>query len=147
MARRWRPGGLTVTTKAPTLQRTAAAAELFTRAVTFFAEHAAVSWFPAMENRTEDIKHQAEALAMAELTSVDRGWRFDWRIDPDTDSGDWILDQDHQPYALWQCFMLDEDGRILQSLGGIDFGRDREPWGQPYRRVVQADLAAIEEGL
>lgn len=147
MACCWRPGGLTMTDKATALQPSAAAAERFTAAVAFFAEHAAASWDPGKETREEGIARQANELALSELAVLANGWRFEWRVDPDTDSSDWIIDQDHQPYALWQCLMIDGEDQILQSLGAIDFGRDGRPWGQPYRRVVEADLAAIEEGM
>ena len=130
--------------KATPLQPSAAIAERFTAAVAFFAEHAAASWDPAKETREEGIARQANELARAELAVLDNGWRFEWREDPDTDSSDWIIGQDHQPYTVWQCLMLGPDGRVLQSLGAIDFGRDGEPWGHPQCRVVQAELASVE---
>jgi hypothetical protein len=37
--------------------------------------------------------------------------------------------------------MVDEDGKIVQSLCFIDFGRDGSPWGDSYKRVVEAELA------
>jgi hypothetical protein len=47
-------------------------------------------------------------------------------------------------YKQWVCCMFDENGELVQSLGGVDFGRDVEPWGPPYRRVVEAELALEE---
>lgn len=52
-----------------------------------------------------------------------------------------------QSYHLWQCTAWQCEGDDMgaltyrASLGGIDFGRDGEPWGNPYRRVVEAELA------
>jgi hypothetical protein len=38
--------------------------------------------------------------------------------------------------------MLDPEGTVVANLGGVDFGRDVEPWGNPYARVVEAELAS-----
>ena len=34
--------------------------------------------------------------------------------------------------------------RRRNNYGAVDFGRDGKPWGDLYRRVVQADLALEE---
>lgn len=38
--------------------------------------------------------------------------------------------------------MVNDQGETLGSLCGIDFGRGNEPDGQPYARVVEAELAS-----
>jgi hypothetical protein len=43
--------------------------------------------------------------------------------------------------------MRDKAGKVVQSLGGVDFGRDGDPWGQPYARVVEAELALEQRAM
>jgi hypothetical protein len=76
-------------------------------------------------------------LARAEQWAEDEGLAFEWSIDPDIDYSDHSDEQ--PPYALWQ--VLCQHGDESASLCGIDFGRDREPWGDNYKRVVEAELA------
>lgn len=78
-------------------------------------------------------------LAKAEAESSERGWSCEWMGDDECPR--------EQGYPQWLCRLLDERGKLLESLGGIDFGPDGEPWGDPYRRVVEAELAlqALEE--
>lgn len=88
----------------------------------------------------------ALSLVRAERQAHDAGHSFEWSIDPEIDSSEF---SDERPtWALWQCVMRagcpsDEEGRVLASLHGIDFGREGEPWGDPYRRVVEAELAQV----
>jgi hypothetical protein len=44
-------------------------------------------------------------------------------------------------YELWACVARGPTGVPFAHLGGIDFGRNKELWGQPYKRVVEAELA------
>lgn len=87
----------------------------------------------------------AVTLARAALRAADDGHSFHWSIDPSIDSSDF---SDQEPaWQLWQCAMRSADESegqrgILASLHGIDFGRDGAPWSDPYRRVVEAELAS-----
>lgn len=97
----------------------------------------------------------ARALAKAERQARDAGMWFKWEIDPYSSSADWIADnedggQNCSPWQTWACCVCspcDFPGRLSNlpavkaSLGGIDFGRGGEPWSNPYRRVVEAELA------
>jgi len=112
-------------------------------AVTFFHEHAGYSYDPKRETKAQGRMRCARALAKAEADASSKGFYFRWSIDPDTDSSD--FEDSGEPWQLWQCAMYNPEGRIVASLHGIDFGRDGEPWGEPYRRVVEAELAG--EGI
>lgn len=80
----------------------------------------------------------AATLAKAEQWAEDEGITFEWSVDPCIDSSD--FSDEEPPYALWQCLATYENETA--SLCGIDFGRDKEPWGDPYKRVVEAELAS-----
>lgn len=108
--------------------------------VGFFYQHAGYSYNPATETPEQGRRKCARALARAERAGSDAGLGFRWSIDPDTDSSDW--NDDPEPWAQWVCECVDADGETVACLGGIDFGRDGEPWGDPYQRVVEAELAA-----
>lgn len=109
-----------------------------TDAVRFFYEHAGYSWDRKTGTEEEGHRSSAQALADAEARARGVGITFEWTIDYDTDSSDW---SDERPsWQTWQCVAwLDEN--IWGSLGGVDFGRDGEPWGEPYKRVVEAQVA------
>lgn len=105
----------------------------------FFLDHAGYSYQPATENEYAGRVRGALALASAEADATDAGASFDWQIDQDIDSSEWC---DERPaWQTWQCCIRDAKGELLNSLGGIDFGRDGEPWSEPYKRVVEAELA------
>jgi hypothetical protein len=108
-------------------------------AVVFFLENAGFSYNPKTETQEQGKMRCARILAKAERQASERGFFYRWSIDPHNDSSD--FDDDHEPWQLWQCSMYNADGRIVNSLHGIDFGRDVEPWGNNYRRVVEAELA------
>lgn len=103
----------------------------------------------------------AASLARAEAYARDHDWRFVWEYDQDRDTS-WCetcehlhkcrslgrdglscdhvrSDHDHQ---LYDCMLYDSDGEMLECLGGNDFGAGRDPWGEPYKRVVEAELAS-----
>src|SRR5687768_6068777 len=104
----------------------------------FFYEHAGYSELPD-ETAEQGHARSAQLLADAEAKARDAGTSFEWMIDPDSDSSEWT---DEEPaYAQWVCIARDGDGDVFASLHGIDFGRDGTPWGSPYRRVVEAELA------
>ena len=104
----------------------------------FFLKHAGYSYDPKAETASQGRIRCAQSLARAEFTARELGYSFEWSVD-DTDSSEW---SDETPaWAQWVCVMRDQNGKIESSLGGVDFGRDGDPWGNPYRRVVEAELA------
>ncbi len=113
-----------------------------TRSVAFFFEHAGYSYpvdEQSREGRTLYRVIGAETLAEAERQAREQGYTFEWQLD-DLDSSEW--DKRKPAYEQWACLMYDAEHKVVQSLGGIDFGRDSpEPWGKPYKRVVEAELA------
>ncbi|MCR4302123.1 MAG: hypothetical protein NUV51_10970 [Sulfuricaulis sp.] len=119
----------------------------------FFLKHAGYSYSPETESPMQGRIRVARALAKAERKARDMGISFQWEMD-DYLSSEWIdANKDGgrncDPWHTWYCCarppIEDADtygaGEVLASLGGIDFGRDGEPWGDPYRRVVEAELA------
>lgn len=131
----------------------------------FFLEHASFSYDPNKETEEQGKQRCAQALADAEAWAQENGARFVWEIDADVDSSD---HSDEEPaYALWSCLLYmpcDQcptsepdlarkiDGcaikrslHAVQSLSAVDFGRDAEPCGQPYKRVVEAELALEQQ--
>ena len=77
-------------------------------------------------------------LARAEEWAEDEEVEFEWAEDECVNSSEFSDEQ--PPYRLWVCLARLEDETV--SLGGIDFGRDKDPWmGDTYKRVVEAELA------
>ena len=109
----------------------------------FFLEHAGYCWNPKIETQLQGRRRCAKSMATDEAAARDGGFYYRWSGDPDINSSEF---SDETPaWGLWQCAMYNERGQIVASLHGIDFGRDNEPWGNPYKRVVEAELAS--EGL
>jgi hypothetical protein len=116
----------------------------------FFFRHAGYSYGngqTAEEGRTECSLRLADAEKKARAAGIS----FQWEIDPDIKSADWIDpkedgDEYRGPWETWKCIAIDGENNHVASLSGIDFGRNGEPWGDNYRRVVEAELAleAIE---
>lgn len=104
----------------------------------FFREHSGYSYGPA-ETPAQGRARCAARMASAERWARDRGYTWEWSVDPISTSADWC--DDDPPWQQWQCYLRDPKGQIVASLHGIDFGRDGEPWSDPYRRVVEAELA------
>lgn len=105
----------------------------------FFLSHAGYSYAPATETPLQGRRRCAKALAYAEQRASDAGATFEWLVDPYCTSAEWS--DEEPPYAQWECIARDANGNVFASLCGIDFGRDGEPWGDPYQRVVEAELA------
>lgn len=112
-------------------------------AVAFFLQHAGYSWNPQKETRAQGRRRTARRLASAEAKASEQGYQYQWEIDPCVDSSEFSDAPD--PWQLWSCCARNGGGHVVATLGGVDFGRDGQPWGNPYSRVVQAELAA--EGL
>lgn len=114
-------------------------------AVRFFYEHAGYARSPG--ETIEAAKWgTATALADAEARASRAGVSFAWEVDPFTTSADWIAGRQdggkyRNPWSTWSVVLRAPDGTVLDSLGGVDFGRDGEPWGDPYRRVCEAEMA------
>jgi hypothetical protein len=111
----------------------------------FFYLNAGYS-YGAGETPEQGRKRCARTLARAERAAANKGFSYRWSIDPHGSSADWIEPnedggRDNNPWQVWQCAMYNRDGRIVDSLHGIDFGRGGEPWGDNYKRVVEAELA------
>lgn len=105
----------------------------------FFLSKAGYSYNPSTETKMQGRIRCARSLAAAERLARDENCSFSWEQD-DTTSQEF---SDKKPYYyLWACVMRDASGKVVQSLGGVDFGRDRDPWMDDYRRVVEAELAA-----
>jgi hypothetical protein len=109
----------------------------------FFLKYAGYSYDPAKETAHQGRIRCAQSLAQAERMARDYDLRFQWEIDPDINSSE-FSDED-PPWHLWEVICYSADGNIVGCLGGVDFGRDRDPWMDPYRRVVEAELASEYE--
>lgn len=105
----------------------------------FFLRNAGFSYDPKTETADDGRRRHARDLANAERRGARAELSFGWSIDPDNDSSEWC---DEPPaYEQWACVCRDANGIAVASLGGIDFGRDGLPYSDPYRRVVEAELA------
>lgn len=115
----------------------------------FFLKHAGYSYDPKAETVMQGRIRCARALAKDEREARNGGFTYAWSIDEISTSAEFDNDDfngsNSDPWQLWQCVMLNEEGRIVNSLHGIDFGRDGSPYGDSYRRVVEAELAG--EGM
>jgi len=112
----------------------------------FFLKHAGYSHNPATETHMQGRIRCARQLAAAERWARDAGYSFSWDID-DYLSSEWIADNEdggrnRSPWQTWCCIAHDANGKVQSILGGIDFGRDGKPWSDPYKRVVEAELAS-----
>lgn len=115
----------------------------------FFYDQAGYSYDPLKETAEEGRRKGAILLASAEQWAHESGYSYEWSIDHGSSSADWIEanedgGKNNESWQVWSCVMRDSEGNIVQSLYSIDFGRDGEPWGDPYRRVVEAELALEE---
>jgi hypothetical protein len=104
----------------------------------FFYAQAGYGYQPDQETKEQGRRRCAQQLADAERHASDCGLWFHWEQD-DTTNREWT---DEGPeYFTWRCLCMDENGDSLSSLCGVDFGPDRDPWMDEYRRVVEAELA------
>lgn len=109
------------------------------RATDFFYDHAGWSHGPD-ESPETGRRRCANDLTEAERVARSRGWFVRWERDADADYDDQETEWHDWPHYM--ATMFDLDGNVLAGLGSVMF-RDREdPWsGDPYRRVVEAELA------
>lgn len=111
-------------------------------AVAFFYANAGYGYDPANETRHQGRKRGARALAQAEEWAK-LNLSFEWAVD-DCDSSEF---SDARPaWQLWTCCARGENNTVMASLGAIDFGRDGSPWGESYKRVIEAELALDAQG-
>lgn len=101
----------------------------------FFHQWAGFSWDPKTETREQGKARCAQLHATAEAWARDAGVRFQWVRDPDCDRSG----IEHGG-PLWLC-MAWRDSTCIGSLGSVDLGESGEPWGDPYARVIEAELA------
>lgn len=82
----------------------------------------------------------ARYLARVEVWAASEGLQYQWEYDGQTDES---FRETSDPYPLWACYLWNGDGsEMLANLCGIDLGRDGTPRTDPYRRVVEAELAS-----
>lgn len=104
----------------------------------FFFMHAGHGRYPLRESEFAARVRGATDLALVEAIARREGYQFRWEIDQYADDRSGI---EHDG-PLYSCIMYSETGEFCQSLHGIDFGPDGDPWHDPYGRVVQAELAS-----
>lgn len=111
-----------------------------TKAEAFFFEHAGSSYDPATETEAGGRMRGAKALAEAEKWASEAGVFFRWVDDEDAAAFANVCacGEDHGPAFSCIAFL---DGESVASLGSVTFG-DAGLSGDPYRRVVEAELAA-----
>lgn len=103
--------------------------------VPFFAEHAGYSYDPATETPKQGRLRCAAELASAAMRAFEDGCSFEWSVDPDG-----ARYYDGESATEWACVMRNSSGAVCGSLSGIGLG-ESDPWSDPYRRVVEAELA------
>lgn len=104
----------------------------------FFYDNAGYSYDPKTQTWEEGRIECAKHLAAVENHVKQSRIRFEWRVDQLCDSSEF---SDEKPYySLYECTAL-KNGKGIGSLGGIDFGRGNTYRSQPYKRVVEAEIA------
>lgn len=122
--------------------KTNTSAKALSPAVAFFYEHAGWSYDPVKETSDEGKLRCAQALADAEAKAASAGVQFRWEQDDITNREHGAIHSKKvAEYYLWQCCAYHE-GEVIGSLSAVDFGADGEPWGEPYARVVQAEIVS-----
>ncbi len=109
------------------------------QAIDFFRTHCAICQNP--DETPEQARDRCAAdLVAAEGFAAAAGVSFHWDVDPEVTSADWCGDE--PAHSTWRALARDCCGQVIGSLGCVDFGPDGEPWSSPYRRVVEAEIAA-----
>ena len=104
----------------------------------FFLRHAGYSYDPKTQTKMQGRIQCARRLADAERQARNAGFSYRWNEDTLTSEE---FSDEKPGWTLWNCAMFNAKGKIVNSMGGIDFGRDRDPWSDPCKRVVEAELA------
>jgi hypothetical protein len=114
--------------------------ESHAQAFWFFFDCAGYSHDPRKESPLAGRVRVALDSVLIEARGREAGLRFEWVMDPYMDSSEFSDERPAWPVWSCTCFAY-EDNTVLASLGCIDFGRGKQPWGEPYRRIVECDLA------
>ena len=117
---------------------TATVKTLHQTAAEFFFEHAGYSYDPAKETKLQGRRRCAARLSKSEQWAAASGVSYKWELDNLTNRE---FTNYGPEYSLWSVLAYGGGGNIIGSLGGVDFGVDGQPWGNPYARVVEAELA------
>ena len=104
----------------------------------FFYDHAGWCYDPKTETPEQGRNRCAQTLADAHRSALSAGYTFEWDIDPDTDSSEFL---DGPVYELYICVLVSPEGDSAGSIGGVDFGPTGDA-SEDYGRVVEAELAA-----
>jgi len=109
-----------------------------TEAERFFYDHAGFSHHPETETEEQGRRRGAARLAGVERRARAYGWTYLWETDDEDSSS---FRDDVPAYPLYMCTLVTEAGDFAASLGAIDFGPEGDWQTDPYRRVVEAELA------
>lgn len=107
----------------------------------FFYEHAGWSYDPKTETKEQGRRRGARLLAKVERWASQTGVSYEWDQDGLTNRDFQEITNENPEYYLWRVLARDADGAVIGSLCGVDFGKDGQPWGNPYRRVVEAEIS------
>lgn len=109
----------------------------------FFYKHAGYAQRPG-ESKETARRRGARALAQAEAEAERRGWTYEWSYDEDADISfldeKGLADLEAGRTELLQVLLRDQNGNVLESLGGVHV-RAHRGVQDPYGRVVEAELA------
>jgi hypothetical protein len=112
----------------------------------FFYDHAGFGYSSGADKKQQEAAHvqNAKSLARAEAESEKRGWTVEWEHDQDADTS-WMDPEQLDDYQsgrteILSAQLLDENGEVLESLGGIALNA-RSSTRDPYGRVVEAEMA------
>ncbi len=111
----------------------------YQQAVEFFKANAGFSYVPGTETKAQGKLRCARELAKAEKRHNE--FDIEWFVDKTSDSSDF---SDERPsWPSWVCLIRNAKHEVVASCCGIDFGSESpDPWGKPYKRVVEAELIA-----
>ncbi len=109
------------------------------QAIEFFRAHCSTFQQPG-ESLDAARDRCAADLAAAEGFASAAGVSFHWEVDREVTSADWC--DDEPAWQTWCVLARDCEGGVIGSIGGVDFGADGSPWSDPYRRIVEAEIAA-----
>lgn len=112
-----------------------------TPAQRFFFEQAGYSYGQG-ETPEQGRTRCAITLAAAEAQASAAGVQFRWEPDGMTNR-EWT--DEGNEYGTWACAAF-YNGECIGSLCGVDFGDGGKPWGDPYARVVQAEIVSEWSG-
>lgn len=114
----------------------------------FFKAQAGYSYDPLTETPAQGRARCALDLAKAEKIASERGWSVQWTEDGEVygQQGDCFdvltrpWEFDGEKFTGYDAVLYGENGDVLGALGGCTF-KEGDPFSDPYRRVVEAELA------